>query len=823
MSKVHCTAFGREIQANLDPSIYPPPCDCDDCQNGFYLIQEQYSPQFSYRGSLADRDAQRIAAAHVQDAQQERAYLLQRLASHADTILSRWKKKSGEKRQALLVSSVPELYQHRWLLPQYSNTPESKRWDSRTRDRRCQLLLPWLSLEVLKTNPAVLLALLHYRTVYPSQDWAPYDSRQLTVSWACGHFDVEYSRKYVVMYGLKYGQLVDWQAGPAHRADNLGFPRALLVLEAQAYLMGILRKVIDKLLESADLSKPASSEKWKSFTNLGFKQSGATEIWSPYTNQAYSAPPVFDIDKLLSIAQTRSEAASDHLWFLQTEPTYMRRYIRSLFQAEYFKLISPEEAGSLLVQELFQSLTACWWWRWVRTEAKNVKNIRDCVRDNIHPGVRLPPRYDRAVGALELLLVNRVISCANHLSVVIPPRPGFRHSWSFNRHSNVDGEPTFLLHREKMRDTKELFYKDRLGWCLLQMEGAPDKQSNFDHAMLFAILEHHLANSISKERARVDEVLYGTLSDLAAYHEMLVSVRLSRPQNKARDIDEVLKSDDREAWKAYSLSLSLLPKDKITLGTAILQDFYKAPLPSGQKNYTWLMRSRAIRNALEAFWRGLRECSQSLLEKSTFSREEADAILEIISANLSPEYIDAVDAEEGKVLASIERVSSATTSPIQEEWGSSEPTQLSVPASKPKMKTRPVKQPEALEEAEDRIAELKVDSLEESSPLVSVAQRAFDVLTRMFPTTAEEAKKCVQWDDFVRVMSDIGFSAKNGGGSVVVFENEGASAADGHAGGKIVFHKPHPVATIDPVMLHSMGKRMAKWFGWHRDRFILGK
>ena len=31
-----------------------------------------------------------------------------------------------------------------------------------------------------------------------------------------------------------------------------------------------------------------------------------------------------------------------------------------------------------------------------------------------------------------------------------------------------------------------------------------------------------------------------------------------------------------------------------------------------------------------------------------------------------------------------------------------------------------------------------------------------------------------------------------------------------HLGGKIVFHKPHPIAKIDPVMLHSMGKGMAK-------------
>ena len=60
---------------------------------------------------------------------------------------------------------------------------------------------------------------------------------------------------------------------------------------------------------------------------------------------------------------------------------------------------------------------------------------------------------------------------------------------------------------------------------------------------------------------------------------------------------------------------------------------------------------------------------------------------------------------------------------------------------------------------------------------------------------------------------EVGFTARNNGGSAVLFESI--------HGGKIVFHKPHPIAKIDSVMLKSMGKRMAKWFGWGRERFAL--
>ena len=94
------------------------------------------------------------------------------------------------------------------------------------------------------------------------------------------------------------------------------------------------------------------------------------------------------------------------------------------------------------------------------------------------------------------------------------------------------------------------------------------------------------------------------------------------------------------------------------------------------------------------------------------------------------------------------------------------------------------------------------------------------MLNLMFPATAKEASGSVDWDNFVYAMSDMGFTARNSGGSAVVFENKN-SAKGRDTAGKIVFHKPHPVPKIDPVMLHSCGKRMAKWFGWHRDLFVL--
>lgn len=818
-------------------SVYTPPCECIDCQHGFYASLEQYRPALSYRGRISDSDAKRVAAAHIRDAQQERQYLLQRLASHADIIMNRWKKKSRDKRQALLAETIPELYEHRWLIPRYCYTPESKlggRVD-RAWVRRCQLLVPWLSLEVLKMNPMILFALLHNRTAYPLQDWATFDGRQLIISWAMGYFDLNYSAKCVIMYGPRYGELVDWQAGSAHRADIIGFPKACLILEGQAYLMGALRKIVDKILEGVDLSKPANSEKWKLMTKLGFRHTNEVELWSPYTNQAFSAPPVFSIDNLISIAQTRLDALADHLWFLQTEPPYMRRYIRLLCQGEFYRTVDKDAAGALLSTQLFQDVSTYWQWIWIKSECMYVKSVHDRFRDSIRPGECLPSVYDRALGALELLLVNEVLHRTSSFETLIPQRPGFSHKWNFQWRPK-DGVTVFKVDRKPGAsvDQKDLFDKDPLEWCLIQMQAKTDTQTNYDHAILFAFLENHLAASGSKEKARVDEFLYQKLSDLAACHEMLVSVRSHRPQNVARDIDEVLQSENRVAWKGWKISGYLTEEDTISLGTALLTDFYEAPLPSGQKNSIWFSRSQNIRQALEAFWRGLRKTPKLVLEMSDFSIEEIRESLEVISANLSQEYIDSVRAEERQSLAITEGAIAPAAVPIQKEWGSNTGIQPAAPLSKNKSKTRPAKKAESTEELHRPMAGMIIDSgQQERTTKVLIKSRAYDMLSLMFPATAEESAKGIEWDLFVHAMIDMGFSARNGGGSAVIFENGNLSAAAaaaaegrgggaaGAAGGKIIFHKPHPIPKIDSIMLHSMGRRMAKWFGWQRELFVL--
>ena len=332
------------------PRIHTPPCECADCEFCWYNVKEQHRPGFWYTNKITVHQAATIAASYIQQILCDKTYLENCLKLHADALMNRWRKRSIDKRAALVREVAPFLTEELFPLIKYVWIENLR--ECRSNRSRCLLLLPWLSIAMLKTNPAALFALLHYRTLYPPQDWAAFDFRQHELDWALAWFNVEFSPSFVVMHGRGYGDVVNWEAILAHRGDILGLPRARLVLEAQALLIGTLRKIVDAILDGVDLSGPARSEKWREQTVAGFKKIGEVELWSPYTNGALSKPPLFNADYLVSLAKTRAEAQRDHLIDLQLDLKYLRTYIRNLIETGLFKAGSKDRREWLLAAQI---------------------------------------------------------------------------------------------------------------------------------------------------------------------------------------------------------------------------------------------------------------------------------------------------------------------------------------------------------------------------------------------------------------------------------------------------------------------------------------
>lgn len=268
------------FREDADAPLCPPPCECADCQNQVYTANEHNMDRLCYTRQISDAEARTILRTYTTRIRNDREFLQKQCQINGDRISTRWKKKSRDMRQKWLLQAEPDLYPHRWFIPRYTNT--DPHWRD-ARKHRKSFLLPYLNAQALKTNPAIFFGLLHNRTHHAPEDWAPFDNRELTISWASGFYDLEYCGSCVVMHGSRYGDLVPWERKAAHRSDIVGFPRARLILEAQAYLLRFLHKLVDQILEGIDPDTPASSAKWVEMTRIGFRKSGDVASWSQYT------------------------------------------------------------------------------------------------------------------------------------------------------------------------------------------------------------------------------------------------------------------------------------------------------------------------------------------------------------------------------------------------------------------------------------------------------------------------------------------------------------------------------------------------------------
>ncbi|KAF5251050.1 hypothetical protein FANTH_3811 [Fusarium anthophilum] len=459
-SKAPCLAFSEAVpegrfsftKRTLEASIRRPPCECRDCENSFYPVEMQRHAQHSYHLRLSDAAAERNARSLVQSIHRSRDRLSNRIQVFGDVLMSRWKKRSQAKRAALLKEAAPDLEEEQWIIPRYSYTRERLYMRARSPIRRRQLLLPWLNVHVLKTNPAVLFALLHYRTAYSPQSWATFDNRQLTLSWADGTFDIDFCSKCIVMYGDEYGSLVDWEAKAAHRGDTLGYPRAMLVLEAQAHLLQVLCNIVDKILEGVDPLQPPRAEKWHDVvSHEAFKETGAVEFWSPYTNQAFSRPPTFNCDYLITLAKSRLDDVGDHLWYLQCDSAYMKRHVKMISATEIFKKAPAAQRAIMIPEQIVLEIQTYCCWRWIESECMHVETIRRRFSDCIYPGMPLPPKYDKALGALELLLFNQVMQKLLFLQEQLPHIPGMQKHWELDPSQIPSDAPSDAVGTTKRR------------------------------------------------------------------------------------------------------------------------------------------------------------------------------------------------------------------------------------------------------------------------------------------------------------------------------------------------------------------------------------
>ncbi|KAF7890293.1 hypothetical protein EAF00_008608 [Botryotinia globosa] len=74
-------------------------------------------------------------------------------------------------------------------------------------------------------------------------------SSRMQRNWDIGSLALDYNGNSIILAGSAYvGTTTQWKSEEAHRWTSIGFPRAILILEAQVHLLSFLRSTVERIL-----------------------------------------------------------------------------------------------------------------------------------------------------------------------------------------------------------------------------------------------------------------------------------------------------------------------------------------------------------------------------------------------------------------------------------------------------------------------------------------------------------------------------------------------------------------------------------------------
>lgn len=793
-------------------------CECRICETHFYTMKMQSTDQCRYTSVLSRSDAAQLLSDYSRDIFTSQQYLRQTMQQHGEQILQYWRASDRQTRASLLRTLDPAM-------------PQSKGFDAGKTSKtvkqsisRKYLLLPYLDTDTLTKNPEALIGLMRHRTAARPEEWALFDNEQIRRSWAMGLFDLEFDHGAVVMHGSFYGRYATWDADAVHRCDMIGFPRGRLIIEAQATLMNFLRQVMEKLYLASPGAKAGPAV--RTFDTRKFNGG-----WSTMTHQPFNAPPTFDLDAMLALANGRKDASNDHLWLLQTEPSYLRSHVLTLDQMKSAQLVKKEMRSRVAYWELIGELEACQFWQSILLELEQFKSTRQQFNDSMAPGARLPKAVDEHLMVVETLLRARLNPLRfSFLVSTLPQRPQFQSVYKHGKVSLNNAKGTYnpstdfkfalelSMDRSHRQDT--MYGKEKLWWILNQIFQDPDDESRFSHTLLLGLLDDYLANTSPKKRGAFDQILYEKITDYVSLLGLLVEIRMHRPYSSAGNALELKRIVDRKVWRTFQFSSPQHGKANRTStdpqkAIDALEQFRSTAAPGGPRDKTWLEKFLKLHDRLRDFWREVATLQKSSLQQIKANAEERKFSMQACSHWEAPEYLERLKAKRKSVLSDIATSRTANSGhaflPLPSTTNSEATRTYAENAAKIKPKTKGTPRTEInVAEVEEALHDLDLTTI----PLTK--KQSLTTFHAMFPTTPQECKTSIPWNTLVDSMNDAGFLAKNsaGGGSVVKFEDR-----DGR--GSINFHRPHPEPIVEPHVLHAMGWRMSKWFGWHRGSFVL--
>ncbi|KAK3627149.1 hypothetical protein LTR56_019363 [Elasticomyces elasticus] len=777
---------------------------CYDCEAQYLPVDIQKSGELMYSGQFTDEEAKKHIKTLLDIIKAARTTLSQTLKTHGDLILNRWSKKSKEKRAALLTSTTllgaaaagndgPDPLD-RWI------RSNGMTWNGAR----------WMVLKPFAEDRMRLLSLLHLRTTYPPSAWGLVDTRESMASF--GHPDPTVSQLYfnancVKMFGEKeYGELVEWNDTMCHSWAYAGFPRAFFTITIQKDILAFLAEMAMQLVQD---TAGTGDQKWAALVSNGFRASGGEALWGSYTTPAF-APPAFrgfDATAMLSKAQARLNVCLDDIWLMQTDPAFMLYIIRD---RKASTIHSTDDAASVsarweqLAWEFIQDIIArVSVWHIVTRAREQVKATLDSLGNEAKVGYPLPPEADRILGELGRELG---LDCSRFKAY------------------EAGGS---IRHTELMRmDTMKS--EDRLAYLIYRLQEGVSNGS-IHLSVNFDMLELELLSQ--GPASLMDKRMLDQLSDITTLHELRQMWLWNQMGQGTFDVELAKKTPAEFHEHVVGGSLQRAARFEprtIARIARLLRAFAETPWPKskGRKDLAWLYAATESRNKLAAFWDALREELRQAqvaaglnMERSALGTFDFDSEPEHL-AYLEHERAECEEASrlaEANALAALQRLSVAHDDDAiwsaSSESGPVRRKQTKAKASRARGSCEDEGANEATASSANDTTSSSEDEASSTKAPIFVKQDSISTFHKMFRSDSAEGGG-VRWSQFVQAFEDAGFTPTTGGGG-------GSSVSFSSDVGTIVFHRPHPDPVIDPVMLHGMGRRMRRRFGWCRERFLV--
>ena len=173
------------------------------------------------------------------------------------------------------------------------------------------------------------------------------------------------------------------------------------------------------------------------------------------------------------VTEKRAES-QDNLWLLQTDPAYF--YDLTIYWSQHnASCVSGARSEKAAINQylggrvLFYAIHQVGEWHLVEEQLRKVQQQFKQNKADIKPGQLLPEQYDRAVGALFLVLFNIMQHRATHINELCFISPAWISQWETE--PELSGSNTFrnLPMRKKNRrrpDFREVYRSDHILFCL---------------------------------------------------------------------------------------------------------------------------------------------------------------------------------------------------------------------------------------------------------------------------------------------------------------------------------------------------------------------